>query len=87
MFETNALNSLVMSDDRKKMIKALVMKFRGSKPSSDGSVSWKADFVEGKGEGTIFLLHGGPGIGKTFVGVSIRLRSELTINRPQACSH
>lgn len=27
---------------------------------------WAADFVEGKGEGQIVLLHGPPGVGKTF---------------------
>lgn len=27
---------------------------------------WTADYVEGKGNGLIFLLHGGPGVGKTF---------------------
>ncbi len=26
---------------------------------------WSADFIEGKGEGQIFLLHGRPGVGKT----------------------
>lgn len=28
--------------------------------------SWSADFVTGKGEGLIFLLHGKPGVGKTY---------------------
>lgn len=27
---------------------------------------WSADFVKGKGEGLIFLLHGKPGVGKTY---------------------
>lgn len=26
---------------------------------------WSADFIKGKGEGQIFLLHGAPGVGKT----------------------
>ena len=28
--------------------------------------SWSADFIKGKGEGLIFLLHGKPGVGKTY---------------------
>jgi len=33
---------------------------------------WVADFVEGKGSGLIFLLHGSPGVGKTFTaGMSL----------------
>lgn len=28
--------------------------------------AWSADFVKGKGEGLIFLLHGKPGVGKTY---------------------
>ncbi|RYP82370.1 hypothetical protein DL769_001695 [Monosporascus sp. CRB-8-3] len=32
---------------------------------------WTADFVEEKGNGLIFLLHGGPGVGKTFTAECI----------------
>jgi hypothetical protein len=28
--------------------------------------AWSADFVHGKGEGLTFLLHGKPGVGKTY---------------------
>lgn len=28
--------------------------------------TWSADFVEGKGEGLTILLHGKPGVGKTY---------------------
>lgn len=28
--------------------------------------TWSADFIEGKGEGSIVLLHGPPGVGKTY---------------------
>lgn len=30
------------------------------------SVAWSADFIKGKGEGLTFLLHGKPGVGKTY---------------------
>jgi hypothetical protein len=32
---------------------------------SNPNEPWAADFVEGKGEGQIILLHGPPGVGKT----------------------
>ncbi|KAL8365017.1 hypothetical protein RB595_004026 [Gaeumannomyces hyphopodioides] len=32
---------------------------------------WAADFVEGKGNGLIFLLHGSPGVGKTYTAECI----------------
>lgn len=33
--------------------------------------SWSADFIEGKGSGQIILLHGPPGVGKTYTVESI----------------
>lgn len=32
---------------------------------------WSADFVKGKGQGLIFLLHGKPGTGKTYTAGKI----------------
>lgn len=32
----------------------------------DRDTTWSADFIRGKGEGLIFLLHGKPGVGKTY---------------------
>lgn len=63
------LKNLVMPDERKKMIQALVYKYTDPRFKSAGEDSqvWGADFIENKGEGQIFLLHGGPGVGKTFV--------------------
>jgi flagellar biosynthesis GTPase FlhF len=34
--------------------------------------SWSADFIKGKGEGLIFLLHGKPGVGKTYTAGAAR---------------
>lgn len=56
-----------MSRERKDMIKALVHNFTASESSKERPKSWGADFIESKGEGKIFLLHGGPGLGKTYV--------------------
>ncbi|KAK0644823.1 hypothetical protein DIS24_g8468 [Lasiodiplodia hormozganensis] len=38
---------------------------------STGSRTWSADYVKGKGEGLIFLLHGKPGVGKTYTAECI----------------
>ncbi len=62
-----AIENLVMPEDRKMMIKALVEKFTHQRSSQEPSKQWRADWIENKGEGQIFLLHGSPGVGKTFV--------------------
>ncbi|GME40379.1 hypothetical protein BDV95DRAFT_572261 [Neofusicoccum parvum] len=38
--------------------------------------AWSADFVKGKGEGLIFLLHGKPGVGKTYTAECIAANAE-----------
>ncbi|KAI1125320.1 hypothetical protein F5Y10DRAFT_284378 [Nemania abortiva] len=63
---TRAIENLVMPEDRKTMIKALVQRFTNDSTKPKGQRLWLADFMENKGEGQIFLLHGGPGVGKTF---------------------
>src|ERR1700722_15972192 len=40
---------------------------------------WSADFIPGKGEGQIFLLHGPPGTGKTYTVGKLHL-SILLVN-------
>lgn len=56
-----------MPEERKMMIKALVYKYTDPRYASVKSQVCGADFIKNKGEGQIFLLHGGPGVGKTFV--------------------
>jgi hypothetical protein len=57
-----------MNDDRKMMIKGLVYKFTDPRyATANKQQVWAADFIKGKGDGQIFLLHGGPGVGKSFV--------------------
>jgi hypothetical protein len=65
---TAAIASLVMPDERKRMIKAIVQKYVD--PNFTPGLTrdhWSADFIKNKGEGQIFLLYGGPGVGQTFV--------------------
>lgn len=58
----NAIDRLVMRPEANKdAIKAIVKTYTDS-----GQVGhFNADFIQGKGEGQIFLLHGPPGTGKT----------------------
>ncbi|KAK7757947.1 hypothetical protein SLS62_000325 [Diatrype stigma] len=61
-FDREAFKYLVLDDDIKWTVKALIGKFA----SANGQVSpWPSDFVKNKGQGRIFLLHGSPGVGKT----------------------
>lgn len=56
-----------MESKRIKMLKALARSFmRITKHGNQIEHNpWAADFVKGKGNGLIFLLHGKPGVGKT----------------------
>ncbi|KAM5378032.1 hypothetical protein ACJZ2D_004643 [Fusarium nematophilum] len=75
--DKEAFKYLVLDDEVKMTVKALIGKFATDLGS--GKVSpWGNDFVKNKGEGRIFLLHGAPGVGKTCTAECI---AELT-NRP-----
>ena len=59
----NAIDQLVLRPERNKhTIKAIVQTYSDSNSQSE---LFSADFIHGKGEGQIFLLHGPPGTGKT----------------------
>ncbi|KAI0108891.1 P-loop containing nucleoside triphosphate hydrolase protein [Nemania sp. FL0031] len=61
-FDKEAFKYLVLNDQIKNTVKALIGKFA----NDGGHVSaWPSDFVKNKGQGRIFLLHGSPGVGKT----------------------
>lgn len=55
-FNSKAYDMLVLPEERKEMIKALIKSHTNTSFSS---------IIEGKGEGIIFLLHGASGTGKT----------------------
>lgn len=56
-----------MEPKRVEYLKALAKSFvrQDIKGTTIAEKQWDADFVKGKGTGLIFLLHGGPGVGKT----------------------
>jgi hypothetical protein len=66
-FDTNLIEKLVMKQDRRDLIKALSKSYvrEDSAGNQATKSAWTADFIQGKGKGQIFLLHGGPGVGKT----------------------
>ncbi|KAM0563591.1 hypothetical protein ACHAPJ_001315 [Fusarium lateritium] len=72
-FNGQMIESLVMEPEKLKRLKALAQSF--SRIDKDGQKlvhpAWSADFVKGKGQGLIFLLHGRPGVGKTCTAESI----------------
>jgi len=57
----NAIDHLVMKPESKATIKAIVKTYT----DSDEDNIFGVDFIPGKGEGQIILLHGPPGTGKT----------------------
>lgn len=56
-----AMDNLVMETNNKELIKAIALIYT----DSDQTNRFSADFIQGKGEGQILLLHGPPGTGKT----------------------
>ncbi|KAH7077666.1 hypothetical protein BKA63DRAFT_489217 [Paraphoma chrysanthemicola] len=63
----NAIENLVMGNDDKELIKAVAKIYTDSSQSN----LFSADFIHGKGEGQIILLHGPPGTGKTLTAESV----------------
>lgn len=69
-WSSDLINSLVLKSSYKKMLQDLCRMFVQNRPTEARNPSairpWAADFVENKGKGLIFLLHGKPGVGKTY---------------------
>lgn len=58
---------LSLNDGTRDMIKCLVQRYTlGPGLKNGSSEQWRADFIMDKGDSQIFLLHGPPGVGKTF---------------------
>lgn len=73
-FNRQMIDSLVMDPSRVRTIKALAKSFVRIDKNGAPIVrdAWAADFVKGKGNGLIFLLHGRPGVGKTCTAGTFR---------------
>jgi SpoVK/Ycf46/Vps4 family AAA+-type ATPase len=66
---------LVLQEEKKELIRALISVHIGKKNTI------RTDFMEGKGEGLIILLHGGPGTGKTLTAESVAEFAERPLYR------
>jgi len=81
----NAIENLVMERNNKELIKAIARTYT----DSDQTTRFSADFIHGKGEGQIILLHGPPGTGKTLTaGIfpSNASHDHDVLNIPRICS-
>ena len=65
---SDAINYLVMDETNKETIKAIADTYTDASETID---KFSADFIRGKGEGQVILLHGPPGTGKTLTAEAI----------------
>lgn len=63
-WDDEAFNLLMLPSGQKRIVHALTRQHTSENDSFD-------DLIKGKGRGCIFLLHGAPGIGKTFTVESV----------------
>lgn len=80
-FNEAAFERLVLPPSRKNLIAALVGSYKESDRELGGAGVLRTDIIAGKGEGTIFLLHGPPGCGKTLTAEAV---AEL-LHKPLYC--
>lgn len=69
------IDNLVLNEKRRNLLVALSKGFMQDDALRTESglphEPWKADFMKGKGNSQIFLLHGPPGVGKTYTAECI----------------
>lgn len=68
-----AFADLVIDEETKDLVQALITSRLGTEQSTD--------LIQGKGNGLIMLLHGGPGTGKTFTAESVAEMAEKPLFR------
>lgn len=72
-YNDKAFHGLVLQEQSKKLISSLLE--RQDYQQEDGF----DDLIQGKGKGLIFLLHGPPGVGKTYTAGSFRPPDSRTL--------
>jgi len=73
IWKKEAFTKVVMDPKAKEIVRALITKQLASERSTD--------LIEGKGNGLILLLHGGPGTGKTLTAESVAEIAEKPLYR------
>ena len=68
-----AFESLVLDEKKKVLIEALITNRLDAENSTD--------MIYGKGHGLVILLHGGPGVGKTFTAEGVAEIAEKPLYR------
>ena len=67
-YDSKMIERVVIPTERRQLIRDLSKSYM--KEDKDGNTTvqspWNASTVKGKGGGLVFLLHGKPGIGKTY---------------------
>ena len=76
-FREKAFRRLVIREDYKRIIKAMVEAYRLEKPGF-------SDIVSGKGRGLTILLHGPPGTGKTLTAGQFNSHLLLSCGSPES---
>lgn len=69
-WDADAFDLLMLPPSQKKILRALTWQHT-TKEDDDATDGGFDDLIKGKGKGCVFLLHGAPGIGKTFTVESI----------------
>ncbi|VUC25648.1 unnamed protein product [Clonostachys rosea] len=72
-YDETLIDNLVIDPKRVQSLKALAKRFirRDAKGNTINESPWGADFIKDKGSGLVFLLHGKPGVGKTYTAECI----------------
>ena len=73
LWNKQAFENLVVNSKTKELVKALVISRVAGEESTD--------FIQGKGNGLVVLLHGGPGTGKTFTAEGVAEMAEKPLYR------
>lgn len=70
-FNRAAFDQLVLSPERKRLIHAVVNAHRQEQPGQAKRTARFRDIIASKSGGTVFLLHGAPGVGKTLTAEAV----------------
>ncbi|KAK0560466.1 hypothetical protein OC844_003747 [Tilletia horrida] len=70
-FNRAAFDQLVLSPDRKRLIHAVVNAHQPTRNNNGAAAAQMHDIIASKSGGTVFLLHGAPGVGKTLTAEAV----------------